>query len=223
MQLKQAGLSRLHVGMESGSDNVLKLIDKGARADQVIEGGKNVVEAGISLCLYVIPGIGGVDLSEEHARETARVINAINPGFVRFRSLYVTPRTPLMEMVENGTFQPPDEDCMVREIRTIIEALEGVSTTLVSDHVLNLLEDVEGTLPGDKDRMLGIIDRYLNLSDDDRLLFQLGRRGGAIRYLDDLMMNPAVKLRLQEAKRQIEKDTPGGIPTYLQAVKQQYL
>jgi hypothetical protein len=71
--------------------------------------------------------------------------------------------------------------------------------------------------------MLGIIDRYLNLSDDDRLLFQLGRRGGAVRYLDDLMMNPAVKLRLQEAKRQIEKDMPGGIPTYLQAVKQQYL
>ena len=223
VQLKQAGLSRLHVGMESGSDNVLKLIDKGARADQVIEGGRNVVEAGISLSLYVIPGIGGVDLSEEHARETARVINAINPAFVRFRSLYVTPRTPLMEMVENGTFQPPDEDTMVREIRTIIEDLKGISTTLVSDHVLNLLEEVEGTLPGDKDRMLGIIDRYLNLSDDDRLLFQLGRRGGAVRYLDDLMMNPAVKLRLQEAKRQIEKDMPGGIPTYLQAVKQQYL
>ena len=223
VRLKQAGLSRLHVGMESGSDNVLKMIDKGARADQVIEGGRNVVEAGISLCLYVMPGIGGVDLSEEHARETARVINAINPGFVRFRSLYVTPRTPLMDMVENGTFQPPDEDCMVREIRTIVQDLKGISTTLVSDHVLNLLEEVEGTLPGDKDRMLGIIDRYLNLSDDDRLLFQLGRRGGAVRYLDDLVMNPAVKLRLQEAKRQIEKDMPGGIPEYLKAVKTQYL
>lgn len=223
IQLKQAGLSRLHVGMESGSDNVLKMIDKGARADQVIEGGRNVVGAGISLCLYVIPGIGGVDLSEEHARETARVINAINPGFVRFRSLYVTPHTPLMNMVENGTFQPPDEDSMVREIRTIVQDLKGISTTLVSDHVLNLLEEVEGTLPGDKDRMLGIIDRYLNLSDDDRLLFQLGRRGGAVRYLDDLMMNPAVKLRLQEAKRQIEKDMPGGVPAYLEAVKKQYI
>jgi biotin synthase-like enzyme len=223
IQLKQAGLSRLHVGMESGGDNVLKLIDKGARADQIIEGGKSVVEAGISLCLYVIPGIGGVDLSEEHTRETARVINAINPAFVRFRSLYVTPRTPLMDMVENGTFRPPDEDSIVREIRTIIQNLEGISTTLVSDHILNLLEEVEGTLPADKDRMLGIIDRYLNLSDDDRLLFQLGRRGGAIRYLDDLLMNPAVKLRLQEAKRQIEKDMPGGVPEYLQAVKNQYL
>jgi biotin synthase-like enzyme len=223
IQLREAGLARLHVGMESGSDNVLKLIDKGARADQVIQGGKNVVEAGISLCLYVIPGIGGVELSEEHARETARVINAINPGFVRFRSLYVTPRTPLMEMVENGTFRPPDEDSMVREIRTIVENLNGISTTLVSDHVLNLLEEVEGTLPGDKDRILGFIDRYLNLSEEDRLLFQLGRRGGLIRYLDDVLMNPAVKLRLQEAKRQIEKDLPGGIPAYVEAVKKQYI
>ncbi len=223
IQLREAGLARLHVGMESGSDNVLKLIDKGARADQVIQGGKNVVEAGISLCLYVIPGIGGVDLSEEHARETARVINAINPGFVRFRSLYVTPRTPLMEMVENGTFRPPDEDSMVREIRTIVENLNGISTTLVSDHVLNLLEEVEGRLPGDKDRILGIIDRYLNLSEEDRLLFQLGRRGGLVRYLDDVLMNPAVKLRLQEAKRQIEKDLPGGIPAYVEAVKKQYI
>jgi len=128
-----------------------------------------------------------------------------------------------MEMVENGTFRPPDEDSMVREIRTIVENLNGISTTLVSDHVQNLLEEVEGTLPGDKDRILGFIDRYLNLSEEDRLLFQLGRRGGLIRYLDDVLMNPAVKLRLQEAKRQIEKDLPGGIPAYVEAVKKQYI
>jgi biotin synthase-like enzyme len=222
IRLKEAGLSRLHVGMESGSDTVLKLIDKGARAHQIIEGAKRVVEAGLSLCLYIIPGIGGAQLSEENARESARVINAINPAFVRFRSLYVRRGSRLMEMVEDGTFHVPDEDRIVREIRSFIQDLDGISTTLVSDHILNLLEEVEGRLPDDKQRMLGVIDRYLNLSDDERLLFQLGRRGGAIRCLDD-MYEPAALARLKEAKRQIEKEVPGGVVEYIQALKKQFV
>jgi len=222
VRLKNAGLARLHVGMESGSDTILTMIQKGARADQIIEGGKRVVAAGLSLCMYLIPGIGGKELMNENALESARVINAVNPDFCRLRSLYVRRGTPLWEMVEQGTFVPPDEDEMVKEIRLFIESLDGISTTLVSDHILNLLEEVEGTLPGDKQRMLAVIDGYLSMPEEDRLLFQLGRRGAAIRYLEDLK-NPAVRMRLKEAKRQIEKDIPGGIPEYLKEIKRQFI
>ena len=222
IRLREAGLSRLHVGMESGSDRVLKMINKGSRAQQAIEGGTRVVEAGISLCLYIIPGIGGIELSYEHTNETARVINAINPGFIRLRSLHVRRDTPLMEMVKAGTFHPPDEDSMVREIRTIIEKLDGISSTIISDHILNLLEEVNGTLPGDKPSMLALIDRYLNMPEEERLLFQLGRRGGAIRDLDDLL-EPVTRTRLEAAKLEIDAELPGGIAQYIQEMKKRFV
>ncbi len=222
IRLKECGLSRLHVGMESGSDRVLKLIDKGCKSQQMIEGGKRVVEAGISLSLYVIPGIGGVELSEEHTRETAQVINEVNPSFVRFRSLYVRPKTILELMRSQGKFNPPGEDEIVMEIRDIIDRLYNITTTIVSDHVLNLLEEVEGKLPEDKEKILAVIDQYLNLSNEEKLMYQLGRRGGAFRSVNDLY-EPGVRTRLEMAKKQIEKDLPGGIPEYIQAIKKRFV
>jgi radical SAM superfamily enzyme YgiQ (UPF0313 family) len=222
VRLREAGLSRLHVGMESGSDKVLKQINKGCTSEQLIRGGKRVVEAGISLCLYVMPGIGGQALSEEHVSETARVVNAINPDYVRFRSLYVKGHSDLMDMVEDGSFSPPGEDEMVREIRGMIERLEGVQTSIVSDHILNLLEDVQGVLPRDRERILRTIDEYLSMEDEDRLLFQLGRRAGALRSLSDFRQ-PGSRAKLVAAKRQIEVEVPGGIPEYLQAIKTRFV
>lgn len=222
LRLKDAGLVRLHVGMESGSDRVLKMIKKGGKAKDLIEGGKKVVEAGISLCLYVMPGIGGVELAREHILESARVVNAINPAFLRFRSLYVRRRSDLVDMVKEGSFVPPGEDDMVREIKTLIENLDGITTTIVSDHILNLLEEVEGTLPDDKQRMLDVIDHYLNLSEEERLLFQLGRRGGAIRGLVDFE-RPGVRARLHAAKNEIESEVQGGISEYIHATKMRFV
>ncbi|MGB9616667.1 MAG: radical SAM protein, partial [Desulfomonilaceae bacterium] len=222
VRLREAGLSRLHVGMESGSDAVLKLIRKGTTSRQIVEGGKRVVASGISLSLYIIPGIGGVDLSREHALESARVVNEVNPQFVRLRSLYVRHNTPLMEMVKAGSFQPPDEDSMVKEIRMFIEALDGVTTTIVSDHILNLLEEITGTLPKDKAAMLGVIDRYLGMDDDDRLLFQLGRRAGAIRDLDELK-DPVTRTKLEAARLEIQAQLPGGVPQYIAEIKKRFV
>jgi len=222
ISLRRAGLTRLHVGMESGSDKVLKLIRKGVTSEQVIEGGKRAVQAGISLCLYVMPGIGGTELSREHASDTARVINAVNPDFVRFRSLYVRRSGELIEMVREGKFDPPGEDEMVLEIRSVIEHLEGIDTTIVSDHILNLLEEVEGTIPRDKGKMLDVIDRYMSLPEEDRLMFQLGRRCGALRSLNDFDQ-PQVRNRFLEAKRRIDRELAGGVPEYIDAVKKQFV
>lgn len=184
--LREAGLNRVHMGMESGSDRVLKMVQKGVTAAQLEEAGRKIRAADISLCWYVMPGLGGKELSREHALETAARINAVNPEHVRFRTLSVLPGTPLYEMMERGEFEPPGEDEIVREQRLLIESLTGVNTRLVSDHILNLLQELEGTLPGDRDRLLGIIDRYLAMPETEKANFQLGRRAGVYRSMDDM-------------------------------------
>jgi hypothetical protein len=185
-RLKTAGLSRLHLGMESGSDPVLKCIRKGVTAVQQVEAGQKIREAGISLCQYVMPGLGGSRWSEEHAVQTARVLGLINPDHIRLRTLQVVPGTPLAEMIEKGEFRPLDDEAILSEIRLFLGTLEGVTSELVSDHILNLLEELEGKLPEDRGRLFGVIDRYFALSAGQRLLFRLGRRLGMYRRLDDL-------------------------------------
>ncbi len=221
-RLREAGLSRLHVGMESGSDRVLQLIDKGVRSEHLIEGGRRVVEAGFSLCFYIIPGMGGMELSRDNGLESARVVNLVNPGYVRFRSLYLKRGTRLADMVAEGAFTVPNEDDIVREIRLFVENLEGVSTTLVSDHILNLLENIEGKLPEDKDRILAVIDTYLALPEEERLLFQLGRRAGYLSSVEELE-RPTVKERLREARTQIEGRTTGSFSDFIKEAKKQFV
>jgi hypothetical protein len=185
-RLKEAGLSRIHIGLESGCDPVLDFIKKGSTAADHIQGGRNVVAAGISLSEYVIPGLGGDRWSRSHAVETAKVLNAINPDFIRLRTLQVVPGTELYTMRQEGAFRPlPDEE-ILKEIRLFIETLEGITSTIVSDHILNLLEELEGKLPEDKPKLLAVIDRFFALPDRDRLIYRLGRRKGIYRRLDDL-------------------------------------
>ncbi len=203
--LKEAGLDRIHVGLESGSDIVLKMVKKGATAAQHIEGGKKVVEAGMTLSEYVMPGLGGKEHSHEHAVETARVLNEINPHFIRLRSLRIPDFVPLAEDVKAGRFTPLNDDDVVREIRLMIENLEGINSTLTSDHIMNLLEEVEGTFPNDKDKMIKVIDDYLELPDYERLLFRLGRRGGALRSVNQLS-DISIRSRLERALRELQDE-----------------
>lgn len=185
-KLKNAGLSRIHVGMESGYDPVLDFIKKGVTAAEHVEGGKRIVDAGISLSEYVIPGLGGTQWSREHAVQTAAVLNKINPDFIRLRSLQVRRNTELHRLRKEGGFTKLDDEDVVREIRLFIEHLDGIESRIVSDHILNLLEELEGKLPEEKEKLLGVIDRYFDLPDDERIIYRLGRRKGIYRRLDDL-------------------------------------
>lgn len=190
-QLREAGLTRVHVGLESGSDEVLKLIRKGVIAKHHIRGGRAAKEAGLELSEYVMPGVGGLALSETHARETARVLNEINPDFIRLRSFFPLPGSGLAESIERGEIELPSEDDLVREIRLMVDGLDGIDSYLVSDHDRNLLMEVEGRLPEDKQGMLALLDGYLELSDELRQIFRIGRRIGQFRVLADLEMEQA--------------------------------
>jgi histone acetyltransferase (RNA polymerase elongator complex component) len=185
-ELRQAGLSRIHVGMETGYDPLLQYMKKGVTAKEQIRGGRNVMESGISLSEYVMPGLGGHRWWREHAVESARVLNEIDPDFIRLRTLYVRKDMPLFARIEKGEFIRPSDDPIVSEIKLFIATLDGIRSTVVSDHILNLLEEVQGKLPDEKEKMIGIIDRYLALPEEKRLQFRVGRRLGYYRSLTDL-------------------------------------
>ena len=199
-KLHDAGLTRLHIGMETGYDPLLTFIRKGVTAAELVEGGRNIRLSGISLSEYIMPGLGGTRWTKEHATASARVLNEINPDYIRLRTFQPVPGTEICEIVNKGEFDLLDEDGVVKEIRLFIETLEGIESRIVSDHILNLLEEVEGKLPEDKDRLLGVIDKYLRLSDEDRAIFCLGRRLGAFRRLDDLSVSTAYN----ELKRRLD-------------------
>jgi radical SAM superfamily enzyme YgiQ (UPF0313 family) len=206
-KLQEAGLTRIHVGMESGYDPVLEFIKKGETAADHIEGGKRIMAGGISLSEYIIPGMGGGKWSLEHAKKTAEVLNEINPNYIRLRSLQVREGTELFEMMKKGLFTPLGDEEVLKEIRVLLENLHCQSTYVVSDHILNLLQEIEGKLPEDKEIMLGVIDQYFNMSPKDRMIYRLGRRRGIYNSLGDLA-NIRIYDRLKQIVDEYEKKDP---------------
>lgn len=178
-RLHKAGLTRLHVGLETGYDALLEYMKKGMTAGIAEEGGHRIKRSGISLCFYVIIGLGGrLKLEGEqtwrkHALETARVLNRVDPDYIRVRTLTVREGCPLWEKVRKGEFEQASDAELVREIGLLIENLE-VTGRFVSDHSTNILMDVRGNFPEDKGKMLSIVRRYLALTEDERLNYRLG-------------------------------------------------
>jgi len=185
-ELARAGLNRIHIGMESGSDEVLRMVRKGTEKASHIKAGQKVVRAGIELSEYIMPGLGGKALSESHALETADALNQINPDFIRIRTLAIPQSVPLYEDYEAGRFEKLSDYEAVQELKRLIENLEGIRSRVRSDHILNLFQELEGTLPEDKERMLEPLRSFLNMPEHQRMLYQVGRRLGLFSQLADL-------------------------------------
>ncbi len=175
-EYRGAGLHRIHFGLESGSDEVLKFVRKGVSAEEHITACNKIREAGMSPSVYVMPGLGGKAFSEQHAHETARVLMRCRPDFVRLRTLEIFPHTPLEEMARRGEFIEAEEEQVAKEIRILVEETD-CETEILSDSASNLLE-LYGKLPHDRDTMLRTIDAYLNLSPREKLEFSLEMRLG---------------------------------------------
>jgi radical SAM superfamily enzyme YgiQ (UPF0313 family) len=222
--IRKAGLDRVHVGLESGYDPLLKLMKKGVTGAQHVEAGKKVLEAGMELSEYVMPGLGGQALWREHATATANVLNQINPHFIRLRSLRVPDRVPLSAKLKSGEFEMQTDDMLAEEVKLFIETLEGITSMVTSDHIMNLLEEVTGKLPEDKEEMLEVIRKYQELPDSERMIYRVGRRGGAYRSTDDLKRDPEAyekiknlvkDLEAKGGKEEIEKFITGLVDQYI--------
>ncbi|MGB9499813.1 MAG: radical SAM protein [Dissulfuribacterales bacterium] len=197
----KAGLNRIHIGLESGSDAVLKRVKKGVDKQTHIRAGLKVKNAGIELSEYVMPGLGGKELSETHALETADALNRINPDFIRLRTLAIPNSVELYDEYASGRFEKLTDYETAKELLLFLESLDGIDSTIKSDHILNLFEEVEGKLPEDKDSITRIIRDFLDMELRQRMLYQVGRRLGVFSRLNDLK-NSHLKAKAEEVCQQ---------------------
>ena len=176
-QLHQIGLSRLHIGLETGDDELLSYVNKGVTAEEHILAGKKALEAGLELSEYVMPGLGGKSRWVQHAKNTARVLNEINPHFIRLRPFVPSYNTPMFEAYQKGEFELTSPHERLREISLMIEDLQ-VTSRVCFDHNRNpsyrsgnsliplLKQDYDGyKFPEEKKVVLEIIDEGLQLDE----------------------------------------------------------
>jgi radical SAM superfamily enzyme YgiQ (UPF0313 family) len=203
-----AGLNLLYCGMESGADAVLKKVKKGVRAADHIQAAQMAREAGMEISQFIILGLGGQALWQEHALETARVLNQINPDFIRVLTIGVKKGSGLEKQLQAGEFQLQTEKNLIEEQRLLIENLTGVTSYYVNHHGVDLLMEARGQLPDDKPKLLAIMDRYLSMPESDRLNYTLGKRLGYYRNMDD-MLDENRKLFVQRKVSEVLDAYPG--------------
>jgi radical SAM superfamily enzyme YgiQ (UPF0313 family) len=164
-RLAEHGLQIVYMGLESGDDEILRRVRKGATADDYVRAAHKLREAGILLSTYVLAGLGGRELTREHALGSADTLNRMKPDYVRIRTLVLMPGFPMYEQLAGGTFEELSGREIAEETRLLLENLDLDGADFLSDHISNYLP-VYGRLPGDKKRMLDAIDEALSVPDN---------------------------------------------------------
>ena len=170
--LRDSGLNRIHVGMESGDDETLLRVKKGAAAADHIAAGRMVIDAGMELSEYVILGLGGRDRTGQHALATARALTAVQPHFVRLRTLVPKINTLLLHQIKKGRFHMLSPHEVLEETKVLVRNMH-CHTLVTSDHYTNYI-NLQGRLPEHRDRLLKEIDEALEREEDQFRPFFVG-------------------------------------------------
>ncbi|NMA87394.1 MAG: radical SAM protein, partial [Tissierellia bacterium] len=171
-KLKDLGLGIIYLGLESGSDKILKDIKKGVTPQEMIEAGKKIKASSIQSSITLISGIGGKVDSEEHAIESAKVLNEMQPNYIGLLTLLLEEGTELYEDVQNGKFQILDPKEVLLETKALVENLEIDNCIFRSNHASNYLS-LRGTLMEDKELILRQIEEGLRYGDyEDKELYR---------------------------------------------------
>ncbi len=159
-ELKNLGVKIAYMGLESGDDQILKEIRKGADSDKMIKMGKRVKAAGIKLSVTVLLGLGGKERSKDHALETGRVLSGIDPEYVGALSLMLVPGSELYDAHERGEFEVIDAPQMLEELGIMISATHLSNGLFHANHASNYLP-IRAKMPEDKEKTLELISQAL--------------------------------------------------------------
>lgn len=178
--IEQAGLTRVHIGLESGDKKTLEFLQKGTTPEEMIKGGRAAKDANLEVSFYILIGAGGKQRLKQHAIESARICNEVNPNFIRLRTLVVQHGSLLEGKMNEGLYDPTSPFEKLIEVKTFLENLDVNECELASDHFSNYIwvgkniiyRGIYGLLPSDKKDILDILNQtldFLSITDKEIL------------------------------------------------------
>ncbi|NQT16301.1 MAG: radical SAM protein [Planctomycetes bacterium] len=164
--LVEKKLAIVYLGLESGSDEVLRRVSKDATAVEMIEAVEKAKRAGMRVSVIALLGVGGAELSSQHAEETGRVVSAMDPQYLSLLTLMLVPGTELHRQWQSGTFQLLEPEHLLTELREVVVNLNGLSRCIFrTNHASNYVP-LAGTLARDKAKLLAALDEAMDRGAD---------------------------------------------------------